>query len=316
MVSALSTAVVMLGDPVAGLAGEVPIPHLHVPLGINLLAVAVGAIVGTLRAGESDDVDVVGMFVLALCFGFGGAIVRDLLLGHLPPAAFRNPAYITVVLAATVVGSIFLAYLDHLERPLWVLDSLSIGLFAAVGTNAALLSGLAFLPAVFIGTMASAGGGVLADVLQGRPSALLHRGPPNVLAGLAGAMAYAVSYDLLSEQVVTALAVGAALAVRLAGRRFGMTSPMPLKEHLGLRQKVVHPLGLEPSSLRENLRILWGRGGERTRRRPPSPDLRDPRGGTQHRSGAGGGAQHRSGAGGGAQHRSEPRRPTRTRIRR
>ena len=203
MVSAVSTAVVMMGDPVAGLAGEVPIPHLHVPLGINLLAVGVGAIVGTLRAGESDDVDVVGMFVLALCFGFGGAIVRDLLLGHLPPAAFRNPAYITVVLAATVVGSIFPAYLDHLERPLWVLDSLSIGLFAAVGTNAALLSGLAFLPAVFIGTMASAGGGVLADVLQGRPSALLHRGPPNVLAGLAGAMAYAVSYDLLSEQAVT-----------------------------------------------------------------------------------------------------------------
>jgi uncharacterized membrane protein YeiH len=178
------------------------------------------------------------MFVLALCFGFGGGIVRDLLLGNLPPAAFRTPAYILTVLVATLIGSLFLAYLDHLERPLWVLDSLSIGLFAAVGANAALLAGLSWLPAVLIGTVASIGGLLLADILQARPSSMLHRGPPVALAGLAGAVVYTVLYDVVADWAVTVLAVAATFAARAAGRYGGYVTPAPIREPLQLRTRV------------------------------------------------------------------------------
>lgn len=211
---------------------------LDIPLALNLAAVAAGALVGTLRAADEKDIDIVGMFALALCFGFGGGLVRDVLLGNLPPAAFRTPAYIATVLVATVVGSLFLAYLDHLERPLWVLDSLSIGLFSAVGANAALLAGLSFLPVVLIGTMASVGGLVLADMLQGRASTLIHRGPPVALAGLAGAVTYTLLFDEIGEVWVTSLAVAATFAARAAGRYGGVQTPRPIREPLGLRGRV------------------------------------------------------------------------------
>jgi len=248
------TAAVVVATDVRPL--DVPVELLDVPLGVNLVAVAAGAMVGTLRAGEEERVDVVGMFMLALSFGLGGGLVRDVLLGNLPPAAFRTPAYIATVLAATLVGSVFLVYLDHLERAVWVLDSLSIGLFASVGVNAALLAGLSFLPAVLIGTVASVGGTVLADALQGRPSALLFRGPPIMLAGLAGAVVYALGYPVLPELVVTLLAVGAAFLVRISGPLWNVQSPVPLRRPIGLRAR---------------LRRMGARFGARPRRRSGRP---------------------------------------------
>lgn len=214
------------------------VQELDIPVTVNVMAVVAGALVGTLRAGESDDVDVVGMFGLAICFGFSGGLVRDVLLGNLPPAAFQSPVYLAAVLIAAVVGSVFLVYIDRLEKLLWVLDTLSIGLFAAVGVNASLLAGLTFLPAVFVGALASVGGLILADMLQARPSALLHRGPPNIMAGLAAAVVYALLYDDLAATLVTILAVGAAFLVRVAGLRFGPLVPMPRKERIDLRARV------------------------------------------------------------------------------
>lgn len=214
------------------------VQQLDIPLTVNILAVVAGALVGTIRAGESDDVDVVGMFGLAICCGFGGGIVRDVLLGNLPPAAFQTPVYIAAALAAALAGSVFLVYIDRLEKLLWVLDSSSIGLFAAVGVNASLIAGLTFLPAVFVGALASVGGLIFADMLQARPSALLHRGPPNVMAGMAASITYAALYDTLGSIPVTLLAVAAAFAVRVAGLRFGPLVPMPRKERIDLRVRV------------------------------------------------------------------------------
>jgi len=221
--------------------------ELEVPLLLNIVAVAVGASSGALRAGEEEDIDVVGMFALGLCFGFGGGLVRDLLLGNLPPAALRTPVYLLTVLAATIVASLFLAYLGSLQRPIWVLDSLTFGLFAAVGANAALLAGLPFLPAILIGALASVGGLVLAEFLLSTPSSLLYTGPPSILAGLAGALTYTVLYDNLPTLAVTALAVLAAFLVRLSGPLLGFRMPQPNRDK---------------HHLRASMRRLWRRSSQ------------------------------------------------------
>lgn len=234
-----------------------PVEELEIPLALNLLAVAVGALVGTLTAADEEDVDVVGMFTLALCFGFGGGLVRDFLLGNLPPFALREPAYLATVLLAAIVGSVFLVYLDHFGRPLAIMDSLSVGLFASVGVNASLLAGLQLLPAILIGTLASVGGRVIADTLRARPSALLYKGPPVVTAGLAGATTYALLYDTLNTALVTVLAVGASFAVRMSGHFWGVQAPMPIRERSELRRRVRH---------------LWARVGANPRGRVRNDD--------------------------------------------
>ncbi|NTV39959.1 MAG: hypothetical protein HGA51_08410, partial [Demequinaceae bacterium] len=142
-----------------------PAPEvLEIPLAINLIAVFAGALGGTIRAGDDDRTDLVGVFTLAAAMGFGGGIVRDILLGNLPPAAFRDPLYLLTAGVATGIGALFLYYLRKLGPVLWVLDTLIVGLFASVGTNAALLAGLDLLPSILIGTIASVGGLILADV--------------------------------------------------------------------------------------------------------------------------------------------------------
>lgn len=202
---------------------------LVLPLALNLVAVGVGALGGAVRAGEDERTDIVGVATLATAMGFGGGIARDLLLGYLPPATFRDARYLLVAGLAALVGALFLYYLRKLGTLLWALDALTIGLFASVGTNAALLAGLGFLPAVLVGTIASVGGLIAADLLQGRASSIMYVGPPNAAAGLAGAAAYALVDEWSGTVGATLAAVVVAVVLRLSGRFFHVTVPQPRK---------------------------------------------------------------------------------------
>ncbi len=211
---------------------------LAIPLAINLTAVSVGALAGAIRAGDDERTDLVGLVTLAAVMGFGGGIIRDVLVGNLPPAVLRDPAYLIAVIAAAAVGALFLVYLKRLGKVIWVLDALAIGLFASVGANAALLAGLSLLPAVLIGTVASVGGLMLADVLQGRPSEILYVGPPNAAAGMAGAFTYAVTYAEHRQLLAVILAIVVTFLVRLTGPVLHLEVPQPRRRAYQLEQRL------------------------------------------------------------------------------
>ncbi len=218
--------------------GQVPLPAvLELPLAINLIAVFFGALGGTLRAGEEEHTDFVGVFTLAAAMGFGGGLVRDLLLGNLPPAAFRDPSYLVTAAGAAGIGMLFLYYLRKLGPVLWPIDTIVVGLFACVGTNAALIADLDLLPSIIIGTLASVGGLILSDLLQGRPSSIMYVGPPNAVAGMAGAVTYALLYTGTRPVVSIGIAVLATVLVRLSGPVFHMTVPQPRKRAYDLVRK-------------------------------------------------------------------------------
>ncbi|WP_169747631.1 trimeric intracellular cation channel family protein [Demequina iriomotensis] len=209
---------------------------LDIPLFVNLLAVFVGALGGTIRAGEDDRTDLVGVLTLAAAMGFGGGVIRDILLGNLPPAAFREPLYLVTAAVAAGVGMLFLYYLKKLGPFLWWLDTLIVGLFACVGANAALIAGLGRLPTVVIGTIGAVGGLILTDILQARPSSIMYAGPPNAVAGMAGSIVYALVYTGTQPVVTTSLAVAATLLVRLTGPLFHLEVPQPRKHAYDLKR--------------------------------------------------------------------------------
>ena len=47
--------------------------------------------------------DMIGMVVLATATGLGGGILRDALIGELPPVAFRDQLYLAMPLLGTVL---------------------------------------------------------------------------------------------------------------------------------------------------------------------------------------------------------------------
>lgn len=199
---------------------------LQVPLWIDLAAVVVGALAGA-GAAVRERFDMIGVLLLAVVMGLGGGIVRDVLLG-LRPVAVTDEAYLPTVVGAAVVGLVFASLLDRFSPVFRVLDALALGLFTLVGVEKALLYDVPYASAVFIGICAAVGGGILVDVLSGRPVEVVRQGPWNATAALAGGCLYVVvaaagAPSRASETACFALVV----LMRLSALGWGLGNPAP-----------------------------------------------------------------------------------------
>lgn len=119
------------------------------------------------------DCDVVGMLVLAGVTALGGGIVRDLVIGDVPPVAFVDLRYVAVPLAALLLTFVAHRLVERLTRAVLVLDAAGLGLYGVTGAVKSHAAGLGPLQAVALGVVTAVGGGVMRDVLVGeRPSVL------------------------------------------------------------------------------------------------------------------------------------------------
>lgn len=161
---------------------------LAIPLWADLLAVAVGSLQGALFAAGFRDrrIDLLGVAIIGIATGFGGGLLRDLLLARIPLALESN-GYLPVATGAALLGMLLERVFHRLGGLLTALDALTIGLFGAIGTTAALGTGLPEVPSVFVGVVAAVGGSILRDLLLGVPIALMHVGSLYAVAALAGA---------------------------------------------------------------------------------------------------------------------------------
>jgi uncharacterized membrane protein YeiH len=130
-------------------------------LGGTLLFAIEGALTG-LAAG----LDPIGVLVLAFVTALGGGVIRDLLIGAVPPAAVAGRSYALVVLAAAILTWMFHVAIAAVPATLLVaLDAAGLALFAVAGTEKALDRGIDAVVAMFLGTVGAVGGGLLRDVL-------------------------------------------------------------------------------------------------------------------------------------------------------
>lgn len=210
-----------------GVATQATLTHpLQLPLWIDLIAVVVGALAGA-GIAVREQLDIVGVLLLALIMGLGGGIVRDLLLG-LRPVAVTSRYYLPTVAAAALAGFLFTSLLRRFGTMIVVLDALSAGLFTVVGVEKALLYGLPYVSAIFIGVSAAVGGGLLVDLIAGRPVEVVRRGPWNATAALIGASVYATAAALGAPTVVSqSAAFTVVVTMRLVSLRWGLQTPLP-----------------------------------------------------------------------------------------
>jgi len=74
--------------------------------------------------------DLFGITVLAAVTAIGGGTLRDVLLGRHPVFWIRNPVYLYVILAATLIAILGQSLLTNIETPLLIADAIGLGLFA------------------------------------------------------------------------------------------------------------------------------------------------------------------------------------------
>ena len=77
--------------------------------------------------------DLYGVLVLAGVVGLVGGIIRDVLLGALPPATFSDWRYLATVAAAGLVAFFAGPMLERLYRPLNAFDAAGLSLFCVTG---------------------------------------------------------------------------------------------------------------------------------------------------------------------------------------
>ena len=203
----------------------------YVTLGLNLA--------GTLAFGLSGGVlavrkrmDLFGVLVLSVATGLGGGIMRDLILGHVPPATLTDWRYLaTAGLGGLLVFVWFGRIVQH-GRFLTEFDGIGLSIFTVTGTTIALDAGLSPAPAVLLGMLTGVGGGVLRDVLAAEVP-LIFRSEIYAVASMLGAIIIVVAAQLaLSGIPAESIAALATFSLRTFSIRRGWKIPVArLKEN-------------------------------------------------------------------------------------
>lgn len=197
-------------------------------LPLELLGVFLCALSGGLAAVRKSF-DIFGIIVLAWVAGLGGGLLRDVLIGAIPPVGISSWPYVVTACGAGVVTWALHFGMGRVRRLVLVLDAAALGLFTAAGTVKALQYGVGPMAAVFAGVITGIGGGILRDLLSGDvPLVFSHRelyAVPSVLGATALTLASMAGALDVAVEVTVAVAIA---AVRLLSLRFRLEAPTAL----------------------------------------------------------------------------------------
>lgn len=197
----------------------------------DILGTIAFAVSGVLVAAVRR-MDIFGVFVLSAVTAVGGGIVRDLLIGRIPPTAFRSSLYFWLIIGTMFMTTMFLRYasipvrhkMTYYWRYVYVFcDAIGLGSFTVTGT----LLGYSLYPDLWVlnitlGAITAVGGGVIRDVLAGLIPGVLKTGEVYAFASVIGAISFYVLLMYLGVNLVIA-SIGSfavTLAVRLLALRF------------------------------------------------------------------------------------------------
>lgn len=197
---------------------------LSIELLLDLAGTFVFGISGAMLAVRRG-LDIFGIAVLAVSAALAGGMVRDVMLGAVPPASLANPSYLLAALASALCVFFGHRLLERMSKPVMVLDAMGLGLFAVGGCRKALLYGLDPLPAVLLGVLTAVGGGVVRDVLVAEVPRVL-REEVYALAALVGASVVVLGGALgLSEPVTLIAGIVSAFLLRVLSVWFSWQAP-------------------------------------------------------------------------------------------
>jgi uncharacterized membrane protein YeiH len=193
---------------------------------LDLVGIFVFAISGALLAVRKNF-DVFGIAVLAEVTALGGGLLRDLIIGAVPPAAFTDLGYFLTPLLAALLVFFLHPEVERIQIAVNVFDAAGLGLFCVAGTTKAYEYGLGLTSSAALGLATAVGGGVLRDVLANEVPSLLRwdRDLYAVPAIVGSAMAaLCIRYDVLGP-FTSGLAVVTAFVLRLLAMRFHWRAP-------------------------------------------------------------------------------------------
>ena len=192
---------------------------------LDLVGTFVFALSGAM-AGVKSRLDLFGVLGLSYAAGNAGGVIRDLLIGAVPPAAISDWRYLAVSLLAGIVTFWRPSIIDRLRSPALLFDAAGLGLFAVAGTQKALAFGLNPVMAALLGMLTGIGGGMTRDVLLAEIPTVL-RADLYAVAALTGAAVVVIGAALgLPATAMTIAGAVLCFALRFMAIRRGWHLPV------------------------------------------------------------------------------------------
>ncbi len=205
----------------------------------ELIGTVAFAVSGALVAIDRS-LDFFGVVFIGCITAVGGGILRDVILGQVPPRAFLN-LYILLIaaVASTVVfvvaylfRSRYIEYRQKIEIINNVFDAIGLAAFAVMGTENAINAG--FIDnAVFcisLGTVTCIGGGMLRDMMTNATPYVLKK-HIYALAAIAGSWLYLVlSRTEANHLAATVGAMAVVFVIRMLATYFRWSLPRVFAE--------------------------------------------------------------------------------------
>lgn len=208
----------------------------------EILGTIAFSISGAIEAMKKE-MDMLGVLVLGLVTAVGGGILRDVLMGELPPAAFQNPrnALIAIgaALAAFIVGAVISKKNKDVHSRIWdytllISDAVGLGAFTVLGIryvqeqlgydNPVLL--------MFVGVVTGVGGGVMRDLFAGNVP-FIFRKHVYATASIAGAVVYLCFEETGYVELSAVISLLLVLVLRILAARFKWNLP---SVHLNIKE--------------------------------------------------------------------------------
>jgi len=195
------------------------------PLVLDLTGTFVFALSGAL-AGVKRELDLFGVLVLSFAAANSGGIIRDVLIGAVPPGAVNDWRYLGVSLFAGVITFHFSRLIVRMSNPVLLFDAAGLALFSVSGASKALEYGLNPVMAMALGMVTGIGGGMVRDVLLAEIPTVL-RAELYAVAALAAAAVVVIGHTLqLPVAPVTAVALILCFWLRVMAIRHGWRLPV------------------------------------------------------------------------------------------
>ena len=197
----------------------------------ELIGTVAFAISGAME-GVRHRMDLFGVTMLGLVTAIGGGVLRDLVIGEIPPKVFRDSR--CAVLAMCIALAVFIVMklslrrkgsrLANLSEHLYFLsDTLGLAAFTVLGIESAgptRNTGLL----LFVGMITGVGGGVLRDVLAGSVPSIFRK-HIYAVASLAGALADVLLMRILPAEIAMLAGFGVVALIRVAAAHFKWNLP-------------------------------------------------------------------------------------------
>ena len=200
----------------------------------DILGTVSFAISGALVAIKAK-LDIFGIIFIGAITATGGGIIRDILIGKIPPSIFDKfyifliaaLAAVTVFVVAEIYRRRFYKLSEKVEQVNNIFDAIGLGAFSVMGTEVAFTENFSdniFL-SVVLGMLTGVGGGIFRDILTDQTPYVFKK-HIYAIASILGSILYYALRTVFDETVISSIvALLCVVIIRMLATKFRWSLP-------------------------------------------------------------------------------------------